>query len=218
MPRYLDVTPWVRPGTNQLAFRINSIEHREHPGLISAVRIEQGNGKITRRFTDSTWKTTLKPVNLWAGGNKPDDDWVPVKVLGKPGDPNTSGEGADKYDGKLFSPVFNGSSFMPPPVCLRKELELRKPVRFAVFHATAQGLYDLHINGQRLTPTGFQPGWTQFERRIDYVSTDVTRALKQGRNAIGEFSPMAGFAAMCSGWGGEIFPKYSETSFASPAS
>ena len=132
--RYLDVTPWVRPGTNQLAFRINSIEHREHPGLISACRIEQANGTITRRFTDSTWETTLKPVNLWAGGDKPDDDWVPVKVLGKPGDPNTSGEGADKYDGKLFSPVFNGTSFMPPPVCLRKEIELRKPVRFAVFH------------------------------------------------------------------------------------
>jgi len=178
---YLDITPWIRPGTNQLAFRVNECNHKEHSGLIAAVRIEQPGGRIARRFTDETWETTLKPVDLWAGGGKPGDGWEPAKVLGKPGEPNATGQG----DEKLSSPRFENKVFMPPPVCLRKEIVLRGPVRFAVLHGTAQGLYDLYVNGQRLTLTGFQPGWTQFEKRTDYVSTDVTEALKPGLNAIG---------------------------------
>ncbi len=181
VPRYLDVTPWIRSGTNQLAFRINAIEQRENPGLIAAVRIEQSGGKVSRRFTDASWEASLKPVNLWAGGEKPDDAWVPVKVLGKPGEPNLSGQGGEK----LAAPKFDSKSFMPPLVYLRQEINLPKPVRSAVFHGTARGLYDLHINGRQMTPTGFQPGWTQFEKHTDYVSTDVTDALKPGRNAIG---------------------------------
>ena len=178
---YLDVTPWIKSGSNQLSFRVNECDHKEHSGLIASVRIEQPGGKITRRFTDESWETTLKPVDLWAKGDKPGDGWVPVKVLGKPGEPNTSKQG----DPKLFLPKSDGKVFLPPPVYLRHEFDLKKPVRFAVFHGTAQGLYDLHVNGQVLTPTGFQPGWTQFEKHTDYVSSDVTAALKPGRNALG---------------------------------
>ena len=180
-PSYLDVTPWVRTGANQLSFRINECDHKEHSGLIAAVRIEEVDGKISRSFTGASWETTLKPVNLWAKADKPEDGWKPVKVLGKPGEPNPTGQG----DAKLFIPKFTGKAFSTPAVYLRKEIDLPKPVRFAVFHGTAQGLYDLHVNGQRLTPTGFQPGWTQFEKHTSYVTTDVTQALKQGRNAIG---------------------------------
>lgn len=182
IPRYLDVTPWVKKGVNQLAFRINEADPRGQPGLIAAVRMEQTGGKVARYFTNATWETTLQPVNLWSGGEKPGDAWKPVKVLGKPGEPNKGGEGKEA---KLVSPEFGGQTFMPPPVRLRKEIDLRKPVRFAVFHGTAQGLYDLHINGTQMTPTGFQPGWTQFEKHISYVSTDVTAALTSGPNAIG---------------------------------
>ena len=183
-PAYLDITPWLRTGVNQLAVRVIEWDHRPNSGLIAAVRIEcekSSGPKVIRRFTDASWRATLKPVSLWAGGEKPGDGWRPVQILGKPGEPNHSGQGKDM----LNTPAFGGKIFMPPTVYLRHEFELNKPVRFAVFHGTAQGLYDLHLNGRRLTPTGLQPGWTQFEKHTDYVSTDVTLALQAGRNAIG---------------------------------
>ena len=181
VPRYFDVTPWIQAGPNRLAFRINHCEPRKYAGLIVSVRIDQPGGKVTRHFSDGTWETTRTAVDLWTNTDRPDNGWQPVKVLGKPGERNPTGVG----DAELILPRFDSKVFMPPAVYLRKELELRKPVRFAVFYGTAQGLYDLHVNGHRLTPSGFQPGWTQYEKRISYVSTDVTPALKPGRNALG---------------------------------
>ena len=197
VPSYLDITPWVRRGLNQVAFRVNQCDLREHSGLIASFRIERKNGEIVRLFTDETWESTAKAINLWRMAGQADDGWGAVKVLGKPGDPNTTGRGKsrdpkDAGNPKLFSPLFDDKVFLPPPVCLRKEIDLAKPVRFAVFHGSAQGLYDLHVNGRQMTPSGFQPGWTQFDRRMSYVSTDVTDALKPGRNAIG--------AVLADGW------------------
>jgi alpha-L-rhamnosidase len=188
VPSYLDITPWIRPGSNRISVRLSQTEHRDHPGLIASVRVERANGDVSRFFTDETWQTTMRPVNLWAKSDSQNDAWIPVKVLGKPGDPFSGG----KETTKLESPVFGSKVFSPPAVYLRKEIEITKPVRFAVFHGTAQGLYDLHVNGRRLTPTGFQPGWTQFEKHTSYVSTDVTAALKPGRNALG--------AVLADGW------------------
>ena len=188
VPSYLDVTPWIRPGLNQFAFRVYQCDSSAHAGLIASLRIEQADGAVVRLFTDETWESTNKPVDLWSDKGHSGEGWGPVNVLGKPGEPNTTGQSKPV----LFSPLFGDKVFLPPPVYLRKEIDLSKPVRFAVFHGTAQGLYDLHVNGRRLTPSGFQPGWTQFDRRISYVSTDVTDALKPGRNAIG--------AVLADGW------------------
>ncbi len=185
---YLDITPWVKPGANRIAVRVNECDHRDHSGLIASIRVERTNGTIHHFYTDESWETTMKPSDLWAGNDSEKQGWVSVKVLGPPGTLLTVG----KRQIKLVSPTFGSKLFSPPAVYLRKEVEITKPVRFAVFHGTAQGLYDLHVNGKRLTPTGLQPGWTQFDAHTSYVSTDVTSALKPGRNALG--------AVLADGW------------------
>ena len=187
VPSYLDITPWIRPGLNQFAFRVYQCDPSTHAGLLAAIRIERKDGGIVRLFTDETWQSTAKPVDLWKTAVQADDGWGAVKVLGKPGEPNMTGRGKGRGEKKpvLFSPLFNDRVYLPPPVCLRREIVISKPVRFALFHGTAQGLYDLHVNGRRLTPSGFQPGWTQFDTHISYVSTEVTEALQPGRNALG---------------------------------
>ncbi len=171
LPSYLDLTPWIRPGANELSVVVDGCSHREHPGLIIALRIEQPNGNISHLYTDGSWEATMAQRT----------NWKPVKELGKPGAENTTGEGK----GPLAHPKFTTKVFSPPAVYLRNEIQLDKPVRLAVFHGTAQGLYDLEINGRRMTPAGFQPGWTQFEKHIGYTSTDITAALVPGKNAIG---------------------------------
>ncbi len=175
---YLDIMPWIKPGKNEIIFRAFDEEFQDHPGLIAAIRVGTKGGTPTQMFTDESWEA--RDANSTA--------WVPVKVLGAPGDPNSTGQG----QGTLFSPDDSLNVYSPPTVYLRKELELTKPIRFAVFHGTAEGLYDLHVNGKRLTETGFQPGWTQYDKFISYVSTDVTQALTAGANTIG--------AVLADGW------------------
>lgn len=180
-PSYLDVTPWAKPGDNQLAMRVNENKDRDHPGAIAVLRAERADGQVLTFYSDETWESTLKPVDLWTTEPKDEYGWKPVKVLGKGGAPNPTGQGQDT----LVTLKFNDKAISPPAVYLRKEIELGKPIRLAVFHGTAQGLYDLHINGQRITSSGFQPGWTQYEKHTSYVSFDVTDALVEGRNALG---------------------------------
>lgn len=181
LPRYLDITPCIHSGTNVLALQVAENDTGKHPGVLVSMRIEQSDGTVTRIFTDGSWEATTNSVMLWGNNEQPSDNWKPVAVLGLPGAKNTTGQG----DANLILPVYGDKSFMPPPTYLRKEITLSKPVRMAVYHGSAQGLYDLYVNGQRLTPTGYNPGWTQYDKHTDYVSTDVTPALKTGANALG---------------------------------
>tara|TARA_A100000164_G_scaffold166082_1_gene147355 strand:+ start:175 stop:2859 length:2685 start_codon:yes stop_codon:yes gene_type:complete len=66
----------------------------------------------------------------------------------------------------------------------RKEFNIKKKIKRArVFIATA-GLFELSINGKRVGNQQLDPTFTRFDRRILYVTHDVTNLLKKN-NAIG---------------------------------
>jgi alpha-L-rhamnosidase len=77
-----------------------------------------------------------------------------------------------------FKPVFAPCPF------LRKEFVCRTPVR-ATLYSSALGLYEIHINGNRVGEDYLTPGWTDYHRRVYYQTYDVTSLLHEGRNAIG---------------------------------
>src|SRR5262249_1456277 len=68
---------------------------------------------------------------------------------------------------------------------LRKVFSVGKPVRRARIYATALGLYELYLNGQRVGQDYFNPGWTVYRKRLQYQTYDVTSLVTNGRNAIG---------------------------------
>lgn len=74
--------------------------------------------------------------------------------------------------------------YLPSPH-LRKEFEVKSPVRRAVIYASAEGVYEMHLNGQRISDEFYQPGWTDYRKRIYYRAYDVTDSLQEGRNALG---------------------------------
>jgi alpha-L-rhamnosidase len=74
---------------------------------------------------------------------------------------------------------------LPPARQYRKEFEASKPVRRATIYATALGVYELHLNGQRVGDAWFAPGWTDYHQRAYYWTHDVTALVATGRNAIG---------------------------------
>ncbi|MEZ4828008.1 MAG: glycoside hydrolase family 78 protein [Bacteroidia bacterium] len=73
----------------------------------------------------------------------------------------------------------------PPSPMLRSEFELKGKILSARLYITAHGLYEAHINGQRVGEDLFTPGWTSYNKRLQYQIYDITPMLKQGNNAIG---------------------------------
>ena len=73
---------------------------------------------------------------------------------------------------------------LKPAAYFRHRFFLRGAVRSARVYLAAAGLYELHINGQKIGDHVLDPMYTRFDRRNLYVSYDVTRALRSGGNAI----------------------------------
>lgn len=78
------------------------------------------------------------------------------------------------------------------PAYLRRAFSLEKPIAWATVYATARGIYTLHLNGQRVGDAHFAPGWTDYTKRIQYQTYDVTEMLQAGDNALG--------AVVADGW------------------
>ena len=68
---------------------------------------------------------------------------------------------------------------------LRTIFNVGKKVASARLYATALGLYEFHLNGQRVGADVFTPGWTEYKKRVQYQAYDVTSLLRPGANAAG---------------------------------
>lgn len=68
---------------------------------------------------------------------------------------------------------------------LRKSFTLAKPVKKATMYATALGIYELSLNGQRVGDHIMAPDWTDYTKRLRYQAYDVTTQLAGGENVLG---------------------------------
>jgi len=103
--------------------------------------------------------------------------------------------------------------FLPPARQYRKEFAAAKAVRHATIYATALGIYELHLNGQRVGEAYFAPGWSDYHQRAYYNTYDVTALVKPGANALGAwvadgwYSGYIGFGLL-TGIGTEAIGRY----------
>ena len=68
---------------------------------------------------------------------------------------------------------------------LRTEFNADKEIASARMYVSAQGIYEMYINGERMGDDWFNPGNSEYRERIAYHTYDVTDMLKTGENAIG---------------------------------
>ncbi len=73
---------------------------------------------------------------------------------------------------------------LPSPY-LRHEFRVDKAIVSARIYATALGVYELYLNGERVGSEELTPGWTDYNKRIQYQTYDVTSQLVNGGNVIG---------------------------------
>lgn len=80
-----------------------------------------------------------------------------------------------------------------PPLPLRGErgahyfqriLDVEKPIARGRVYATAHGIYELHIDGQRVGDLELTPGFTDYRSHLDVQTYDITDMLTPGRHAL----------------------------------
>lgn len=77
------------------------------------------------------------------------------------------------------------NSTAPPVSYMRKEFLLNSHIAKARIYASAQGIYQLKLNGEQVSDEYFAPGWTSYHNRIQYQVYDITHLLRPGNNALG---------------------------------
>lgn len=71
----------------------------------------------------------------------------------------------------------------PAPI-LRKTFTLDRAPRRATLSATGLGLYEARLNGQRIGDHVLAPEWTDYHKRIQVQTYDVTGLVNPGENAL----------------------------------
>lgn len=119
------------------------------------IRIWDHAGAVSA-WSDAAWFETgfLAPLTPW-----PSAEWIAHPVLPK--------SPADR-----------------PVAQLRKTLKLAAAPREARLYITARGIFEPCINGERIGLDHLAPGWTDYRRRFEYLTYDVTKNLRAGDNEL----------------------------------
>lgn len=76
-------------------------------------------------------------------------------------------------------------SVYKPALLFRKQFTSAKKILSATAFITAHGMYEAQLNGKRIGDAYLTPGWTSYNKRLQYQVFDVTHLLNTGENAIG---------------------------------
>ncbi len=170
----LDVKRFLVPGDNEVRAVVdNAVE--SPAGLLVKLTVETAGGKTVTRVTDDSWLATDKPAA--AATNRA--AWSACRVIGD-------------YGIAPWGRIKAAGIVMPPAAYLRTGFTTGKPVARAMLYASAFGWFDVHLNGRRVSDEWFNPGWTDYRRRVYYRAYDVTALLRPGVNALG--------AVLSDGW------------------
>jgi alpha-L-rhamnosidase len=153
-------------------------------GLIASVQVDVAGSDPVRIVTDATWVASTEGPSGWTEPAFDDSTWTPAKALGQ--------YGIGPWDSNVS--ISRGAPY------LRKGFTLAKKPTSARLTVTALGLHETHINGERVGAEALAPGWTDYNKRLQYRTFDVTSLLHTGANAIGSligngwYSGSLGFA------------------------
>ena len=123
------------------------------------VRVWDGQDEVGPWSAPAWWEMGLLKPGDWKA------QWISI-----PGYPN----------------CFPSTKLVPSPV-LRHEFAVRKPVKSARAYVCGLGYFELHVNGAKVGDHVLEPLFTNYDKRVLYVTHDITAQVKAGRNAFGVF-------------------------------
>lgn len=184
--RPLDLTTFLSPGENVLGLEVSQ-DDGYPPAVLAEIELAYADGTVEWIPTDASWLFSVSAQEGWTVANFAATGWRPLAAI----------KGGRSPWG---SPQNAGHALLPVPH-LRSEFEVGKPVARATLYATAFGLYEIRLNGARVGPVQLAPGWTDYRRRVQYQTYDVSAFLRQGRNALGALLGDGWFAGTLGGTG-----------------
>lgn len=87
-----------------------------------------------------------------------------------------------------------------PVDCFRKTFTVHG-VKKACLYITACGLYEARLNGTRVGDFVLAPGHTDYRKRVQYQTYDVTPLLKEGKNVLTVQLADGWYRGSCGAWG-----------------
>ena len=84
--------------------------------------------------------------------------------------------------------------------CFKKEFDTEK-VKRARIYAVACGIYELSLNGSRVGDFVLAPGHTDYRKRVQYQTYDVTDLLLEGKNVLTAELADGWYRGSCGAWG-----------------
>lgn len=90
-----------------------------------------------------------------------------------------------------------------------KNFKITKAIERARIYASSLGLYELELNGTRVSDDLFTPGWTSYHKRLQYQTYDIT-GLLENDNALnmtvanGWYKGVFGFAGKSNNYGDRL--------------
>jgi alpha-L-rhamnosidase len=163
-----DVKARLRQGPNVIA--VKAFNNGNSAGLLANLEIE-GDSPIAA-VSDKSWKVANAAAEGWTRTDFDDASWPSAKEIAKLG------------EGPWGNP-FSVQSTLGQVPHLRKTATLGKAIKQARLYASALGLYEFYINGQRVGHDVFNPSWTDYHKRVQYHTYDITPLLRSGDNAFG---------------------------------
>ena len=170
----LDIASILSSGANLLVIKANNTDGPA--GFACVVRITFVDGTEQRLVTNGEWYAQT-----------PDENTAFVTAAARAKTVPPGGTMARSLGPIGIAPWGRPGAQAParPAPYLRKTFAVSKAVKSARVYATAQGLYTLTLNGKPVSHDVFRPGWTDYNKRIQYQTYDVTRLVQNGSNALG---------------------------------
>jgi len=136
----------------------------------------------------TAWSESAK----WSMGLLDDSDWSAEWIGDKPDlDQKEYAEYLADYDSKNAVPK-NIIPVPPSSPMLRKRFKVTKEISDAMLYVSALGYYEIGLNGNKIGNHVLSPEWTDYNKRVQYQTYDVTHNLENGENAL--------FAILGDGW------------------
>ncbi|MEU6346386.1 family 78 glycoside hydrolase catalytic domain [Streptomyces sp. NPDC046977] len=143
------------------------------------------DGPALTSATRYHWRVEVWDETGTRGGSA--QSWFETGLL-NPDDWTAQWVGRDVVNLPTFDPPEDddpeGSALQSPPLQLRRAFRATsRPVR-ARLYATARGVYEPRLNGVRVGDSELSPGWTEYHRRLQYQTYDVTDLITEGPNVL----------------------------------
>ena len=139
------------------------------------VRLWNNHGQATQWSEPQMWSMGVLDSTQWQAkwiGDKPDTAQMEYSNFLK---------NFDHSDGKSFK---NTPPDPLPSPMIRKSFTIREGVKDAYLYASALGYYQMALNGQRIGNHQLAPEWTDYDKRVQYQTFDLTGQLNVGENAL----------------------------------